>query len=121
MLKFDPTELITYYNTVSGEYQDIMGETGELIIGLLVLGIAILLTRQFHAWKIKRAYMTIIEDLNRQGARTPETAVNLPYARRSILNFGVRDHRPNAMKGLIMENIVGMTEDGRYYILDGRV
>ena len=98
-----------------------MGETGELIIGILILGAAILLTRQFHAWKIKRAYMTIIEDLKRQGARSPETAVDLPYARRQLLRFGVRDHRPNAMKGLIAENFVGMTEDGRYYILDDRI
>ena len=98
-----------------------MSETGELIIGILVLGIAILLTRQFHAWKIKRAYLKIIDDLKRQGARTPETAVALPYARRSLLQFGVRDHRPNAMKGLMAERVVGMTEDGRYYILDNRV
>ena len=97
-----------------------MSETGELIIGILILGIAILLTRQFHAWKLKRAYLRIIEDLRRQGARTPETAVDLPYARRSVLQFGVRDHRPNAMKGLIAEKIVGMTEDGRYYISDDR-
>ena len=98
-----------------------MGETGEIITGILVLGAAILLTRQFHAWKIKRAYLTIIEDLKSQGARTPETAVHLPYARRSPLKFGVRDHRPTAMKGLVAENFVGITEDGRYYILDSRV
>jgi hypothetical protein len=98
-----------------------MGETGEIITGILILGAAILLTRQFHAWKIKRAYLTIIEDLKSQGARTPETAVHLPYARRSPLKFGVRDHRPTAMKGLVAENFVGITEDGRYYIVDGRV
>ena len=98
-------------------YQVIMGETGELIIGILVLGITILLTRQYHAWKIKRAYLTIIDDLKRQGARTPDTAVHLPYTHRSPLKFGVRDHRPNAMKGLIAEQIVGITEDGRYYIM----
>ena len=98
-----------------------MGETGEIIIGVLILGAVILLTRLFHGWKIKRAYLTIIEDLKRQDARTPETAIHLPYARRSPLKLGVRDHRPAAMKGLVSENLVGLTEDGRYYILDGRV
>ena len=98
-----------------------MGETGEMIIGILILGVVILLTRQFHAWKIKRAYLTIFEDLKRQGALNPETAVDLPYARRSPLKLGVRDHRPNAMKGLITEQIVGITDDGRYYILGSRV
>ena len=97
-----------------------MGETGEIIIGVLILGAVILLTRQFHGWKIKRAYLTIIEDLKRQGAHTPETAIHLPYARRSPLKLGVKDHRPTAMKGLVSENIVGLTEDGRYYILDSR-
>jgi hypothetical protein len=98
-----------------------MAETGEIIIGILMLVVAIVLTRQFHAWKIKRAYLTIIEDLKRQNALSPETAVHLPYAQRSILKFGVRDHRPTALKGLITENIIGMTQDGRYYILDSRV
>ena len=98
-----------------------MDGTGDIIIGILMLGAVIVLTRQVHAWKIKRAYLTIIEDLKRQGARTPETAIHLPYARRSPLKLGFRDHRPAAMKGLVSENLVGLTEDGRYYILDGRV
>ena len=110
-----------YYNTVSKGYQDTMGETGEIIIGILLLGAVILLTRQFHAWKIKHAYLTIIEDLKSQGAQTPESAIHLPYARRSPLKFGVRDHRPTAIKGLVAENFVGITEDGRYYIFDGRI
>ena len=98
-----------------------MGETGEIITAILVLGAAILLTRQFHAWKLKRAYLRIIEDLKSKGAHTPATAVDLPYARRSPLKFGVRDHRPTAMKGLLAENFVGITEDGRYYILGNKV
>jgi len=98
-----------------------MAGTGEMIIGILILGAAILLTRQFHTWKLKRAYLTIIEDLKKQGAHTPETAIDLPYARRSPLRFGVRDHRPTAMKGLISENFIGVTEDGRYYLLENRV
>ncbi len=98
-----------------------MPETAELIIGILILGAAIVLTRQFHAWKIKRAYLTIIEDLKSQCALTPETAINLPYASRPVLWFGLRDHRPMALKGLITENVLGITEDGRYYILASRI
>ena len=112
---------INYSNTVSKGFQGSMAGTGEIIIGILMLGAAIVLTRQFHAWKIKRAYLTIIEDLKSQGAFSPETAVNLSYARRSPLKFGARDHRPMALKGLILENFIGITEDGRYYILDSRI
>ena len=98
-----------------------MNETGEIIISVLILGAAILFTRQFHAWKIKRAYLSIVEDLKSQGALTPETAITLPYSQRSLLKFGLRDHRPAALKALVNENIVGITEDRRYYILDSRV
>ena len=45
-----------------------MAGTGEILIGILMIGAVIVLTRQFHAWKIKRAYLTIIEDLKSQGA-----------------------------------------------------
>ena len=98
-----------------------MNETGEIIISVLILGAAIIFTRQFHAWKIKRAYLSIVEDLKSQGALTPETAITLPYSQRSLLKFGLRDHRPAALKALVNENIVGITEDRRYYILDSRV
>ncbi len=120
MLEFVPREIVSKYNTVSKGYQETVAETGELIIGILVLCAVILLTRQFHGWKTKRAYLTIIEDLKSQGAHTPETAIHLPYARLSPLKLGLRDHRPTAIKGLVSENFVGITEDGRYYILDGR-
>jgi hypothetical protein len=95
-----------------------MTETVEIIISVLILGAAIIFTRQFHAWKIKRAYLSIVEDLKSQGAMTPETAITLPYSQRSLLKFGLRDHRPAALKALVNENIVGITEDRRYYILD---
>jgi hypothetical protein len=98
-----------------------MPEAAELILSLLILGAAIILTRQYHAWKIKQAYLIIIEDLKSKGALTPDTAINLPYAQRHALRIGLRDHRPMALKGLITENIVGITEDGRYYLLDRRV
>ena len=78
-----------------------MGETGELITGIFLLGAAILLARQFHGWKIKRAYLTIIEDLKSQGAHTPETAIPLPYAHRSPLRFGVRPASGRKTAGLV--------------------
>jgi hypothetical protein len=98
-----------------------MPQSLQLIISILLLVIALILSRQFHAWKIKKAYLRIIEDLKSREAFNPESAIALPYAKRSVLRFGLRDHRPMALKGLVAENIVGVTEDGRYYILDKRV
>ena len=45
----------------------------------------------------------------------------MPYANRPFLRIGLRDHRPMALKGLVAENIVGNTQDGRYFLLDKTV
>ena len=95
-----------------------MSDTVELIIGICVLLGVITLTRKYHAWQIKRAMVLIIKDLKAQNAYTPESAIDLPYAKRSILKMGMRDHRPMAMDHLAIDNIVGITEEGRYYLKD---
>jgi hypothetical protein len=95
-----------------------MSETSELIIGICVLILVITLSRKFHAWKIKRAYIFIIEDLKTQGAFDPASAVDLSYARNAMFRIGYKDHRPTALKHLISNNIVGITTDENYYLKD---
>ncbi len=98
-----------------------MSDTAELIIGICVLLGVITLTRKYHAWQVKRAMVLIIEDLKKQNAYTPESAIDLPYAKRSVLKLGMRDHRPMAMDHLAFDNIVGITEEGKYYLKDKSV
>jgi hypothetical protein len=93
-----------------------MSETYEIIIGIGVLIVVIALTRTYHTWKSKRACLYIIEDLKTNAAFTPESAVKLPYAQRSALRIGIRDHRPAAMDQLVLDNIVGRCDDGRFYL-----
>jgi hypothetical protein len=93
-----------------------MSETTQLILGISLLIAVIALTRKYHAWRIKRAYIFIIDDLKNKGAYGVSSAVDLPYARRNLLRLGVRQHHPQAMDHLIMENIVAKTEDGRFYL-----
>jgi hypothetical protein len=93
-----------------------MSETYEIIIGIGVLIAVIALTRTYHAWKSKRACFHIIEDLKAKAAFAPESAVELPYAQRSVLKIGIRDHRPAAMDQLVLDNIIGRSDDGRYYL-----
>lgn len=95
-----------------------MPETVELIIGIAALLAVITLTRRFHAWRIKRAYRFIIEDLKSQSAFDAESAVKLPYARRSVSKMGIRDHLPLAVDHLVFDNIVCLVEDDRYYLVD---
>ena len=95
-----------------------MPETAEMIIGIAALLAVITLTRRFHAWRIKRAYRLIIEDLKAQSAFDAQSAVKLPYARRSVSKMGIRDHLPLALDHLVFDNIVGRMEDDRCFLKD---
>jgi len=94
-----------------------MSETVQIIMGIGIMLIVIVLTRRYHAWKIKKAYLSIIEDLKAKGALDLMSAVDLPYGRRKILRIGLKDHRPTALKSLVLDKIVGVSEDGKYYLL----
>jgi hypothetical protein len=98
-----------------------MSEIAQLILGVCFLIVVVILTRRLHAWKIKRAYLFIIEDLKAQGAFDPASAVDQPYARKASLRMGLRDHRPTALHLLIQATIVGVTDDGKYYLKDKTV
>jgi hypothetical protein len=95
-----------------------MPETVELIIGILVLLAVITLTRRYHTWRIQGAYKYIIEDLKSRDALDPGSAVVLPYAQKRTSKMGLRDHRLMALDHLVFDNIVGIAEDGRYYLKD---
>ena len=90
----------------------------QIVVGICIMLAVLTLTRRYHGWKMKQAYLFIIEDLKAKGARNPQSAVELPYARRNVLAIGLRDHRPTALKALILEKMVGISEDGKYYLLD---
>lgn len=93
-----------------------MSEKIELLLGIGVLIVVIILTRKFHAWRFKRAYISIIDDLKNKGAYSAHSAVNLPYAQRNILRMGLRQHHPQVLDQLILQNIVAKTADSRYYL-----
>jgi hypothetical protein len=105
------------FHILKKRYQRAMSETNELIIGIGVMVAAIMLARTYHGWRIKRAYILIIEDLKAKGALTPETAVALPYAPKGPIQIGLKDHRKTALKSLVRDNLVGVSEDGRYYLI----
>ena len=98
-----------------------MSENTKLIIGIGVLILVFFLSRRFHAWRFKRAYLFIIADLKKKAAYSAHSAVELPYAKRNILRMGARQHGPQAIEVLIRENIVGKTEDGRYFLIQKNV
>ena len=95
-----------------------MSETVQIAMGICILLGVIVLTRRYHAWKIKRAVLFIIEDLKTHGAFDAASAVDLSYARNAMFKIGYKDHRPTALKHLISSNVVGVTADDYYYIID---
>jgi len=93
-----------------------MSDKIELILGIGALIIVIILTRRYHAWRFKKSYFFIINDLKKKGAYSAHSAVSLPYAEKNILRMGLRQHHPQVLEQLVLENIVARTEDRRYYL-----
>jgi hypothetical protein len=75
-----------------------------------------MLTRKINTWRIKRAYMAIIKDLEKREAFDENSAISLPYVSQSIFRVGVRDFRPKALQFLVASDTVGVTQDGKYYL-----
>jgi len=93
-----------------------MTETTQIVVAFVLLILVFLLTRVGVVWRLRRAAVHIIKDLQNVGALDPASAVALPYAKRDFLRIGLRDFRPKALQSLVQEGIVGMTENGRYYL-----
>jgi hypothetical protein len=93
-----------------------MADAMQITLGILLLILVFIFTRYGMAWRIKRAGRRIINDLERLGAQSPGSAVDLPYLKQQLLRIGMRDFKPTAMQSLIEGGIVGMTGAGKYYL-----
>ncbi len=93
-----------------------MGDAIQIISGILLLILVFILTRYGITWRIKRAGRRIIDDLERLGAQSADSAVELPYMKKQLIKIGMRDFKPTAMQSLLEGGIVGMTASGKYYL-----
>jgi hypothetical protein len=93
-----------------------MSDAIQITFGILFLILVFILTRYGIAWRIKRAGRRIISDLERLGANSPDSAVELPYLKQQLIKIGMRDFKPTAMQSLIEGGIVGRTGGGKYYL-----
>jgi len=93
-----------------------MSESTQVIVGVILLIGVYLLTRQFHAWQMRRAYTTVLKDLEQRKAFDPSSAVELPYAKSGIFRMGARDYRPKAVQYMTQTGVSVMTADGKYYL-----
>ena len=93
-----------------------MSESTQIIVGVILLIGVYLLTRKFHAWQMRRAYTTVLKDLEQREAFDPSSAVELPYAKVGIFRMGTRDYRPKAIQYMTQTGVAVMTADGKYYL-----
>ena len=89
----------------------------KIIAYVIILIGAFVLAQIIAGWKTKGACRTIIKDLQARKAYDSESASVLPYAqRKSLLHFGAKDYKPQALQQLVMQKIVHITDDGRFYL-----
>ena len=93
-----------------------MADAMQITLGILFLILVFILTRYGMAWRIKRAGRRIINDLERMGAISADSAVALPYMKQQLIKIGMRDFKPTAMQSLVEAGIVGVTGSGKYYL-----
>ena len=98
-----------------------MSDITQMILVICVLFAFVFLARKLNAWKVKRAYFSIVRDIKAKNAFDRDTAVDLAYARRPTFSVGMRDFRPIALEHLIQDQIVGVTDEGKYYLKDKTV
>ena len=98
-----------------------MSETGRTIFAICILIAVYILTRKFHAWRMRQTYLSIVKDLEKNEAIDPSSAIELPYAKKGMFRIGMRDYRPKAIQFMIGSNIIAVTDSGKYYLKDKNV
>ncbi len=93
-----------------------MSEAAPIAMWFVVLLAVYILTRKIGVWRAVSAGKSIIAELKRRGANDPASAVELPDARRNMLRPGIRSFRPEGLRMLLIDDIVSMTPDERYYL-----
>jgi hypothetical protein len=93
-----------------------MIEAVQIILAIIIVVLVFIVAKKIQGMKINRAFRIIINDLKQQGALNPSSAVTLPYASPVLFRIGLRDYRPRAINYLVQSGIVGMTENGQFYL-----
>jgi hypothetical protein len=93
------------------------GEILNILPWIAFLIAAYLLSRFGVQWRMNRACLFVMRDLERREALGPQSAVELGYEKKSPLSIGLRDFRPKALADLVAAGIVGKTDQGRYFLL----
>lgn len=94
-----------------------MADAIQIILGILILIGAYFLSQWGVALRVRRACRWVIKDLEKKQAFDVKSAVALPYARKQFFKLGLKDFRPKAVESLVEAGVVGLTADGKWYLL----
>ena len=98
-----------------------MSEVWQLVLASIILVLIIIYVRKIKISKMMKARDFIIFDLKSKGAVSSNSAVELGYAHKNMFRIGLRDDRPKVVKQLIQFNIVGVTEDNRFFLNESEI
>ena len=93
-----------------------MSDTIQIILALVFLIGAFIISRIGVSWKMGRVARAIIHDLESRQALDVLTAVELPYAKPSLIRLGMRDYHSKALEYLVSDGTVGKTGSGKYFL-----
>ena len=98
-----------------------MSGISQVIVLVIIFLMVMVLSKKILANQMVKAFQFIITDLRRKGALDPESAVELYYAQRRLLRFGLRDYRPKILVQMIHSQIIGITEEGKYFLNESKL
>ena len=90
-----------------------MSETVQIIFGIILLVGVYILTQIVVGWRIKRAARGVVRDLDFKKAYSPESAIELPYAKSNLFRIGLRDFRPKSAAAQVQAAAVAQTAAGK--------
>ncbi len=93
-----------------------MSEIGSIFLWVTILIAVYILTRRVNVWRAGRACDAIIKELEKAGACDPVSAVHLHDVNKNLFRAGLRNFRPEGLKILLLNEVVGATHEGKYYL-----
>ena len=112
-----PLTLLKYKDFIGGK----MSEISQVITLIIIFLMVLILSKKILTRQMFKAFQFIIDDLRKKEALDPKSAVHLHYARREFFRFGLRDYRPKIIVQLIQAQIIGITEEGKYFLNESKL
>ncbi|MBN2061588.1 MAG: hypothetical protein JW882_14345 [Deltaproteobacteria bacterium] len=98
-----------------------MSNISQILTLIIIFLMFLVLSKKILTRQMIKAFQFIVNDLRKKGALDPESAVELHYAKSRIIKFGLRDYRPKILIQLVQSQIIGITEEGKYFLNESKL